>query len=189
MDLSRDPIINVIDNGIKRDISILMHNKCYRGAITLIYAGIDALTFLASYKQKTTRDDFYDWCDKYLKVIGRDETGNPYVPKGIDFYGARCSIIHTYGHKLQSDLSISGKCCILGYTDNRFEQDFGIAKEFEAHNRNGTLVMLSILDFQEAFFSGINEFLTGLYMDREKNKENINLFEKKIKQFIHELKY
>lgn len=35
MTLSRDPIINVIENGFKRDIIVLLENKCYRGALTM----------------------------------------------------------------------------------------------------------------------------------------------------------
>ena len=45
-DLSRDPIVNAIDNGIRRGIQVAIDNGCYGSAVTLIYAGIDAMAFL-----------------------------------------------------------------------------------------------------------------------------------------------
>ena len=45
-DLSRDPIINVVYNQIKKGISVALENECYASAVILIYSGIDAMAYL-----------------------------------------------------------------------------------------------------------------------------------------------
>jgi hypothetical protein len=59
MDFDRDPIVNVIHRGIKRDIRLLLDNEAWRGAILLTYAGMDVLAYLAmpSGQDEVTRAD------------------------------------------------------------------------------------------------------------------------------------
>jgi hypothetical protein len=40
VDFSRDSIINVIHNGIKQSIRVLLDHRCFGAAIILIYSGI-----------------------------------------------------------------------------------------------------------------------------------------------------
>ena len=187
MNLRKDPIINVIDNGFKRDITVLLEHKCYRGALILIYSTIDAITFSSSPKNKTDRYDFINWCDTYLKIIGIDERKEAYKLSGIDLYGARCSIVHTYGHMLESDLSKQGKCCIIGYMDGSVKQNPASVKTSWNSGQGNLFVMVSVIDLSDALFKGINDFLIDLYNNKEKNKDRIYVFENKVKQYIHEL--
>lgn len=184
MTLSRDPIINVIENGFKRDIIVLLENKCYRGALILIYSTIDAITFSSSPKDKTDRNDFINWCERYLRIIGIDENKEQYKLSGIDLYGARCSIVHTYGHLLESDLSKQGKCCKIGYMNGRVKQS---SLKISLNRQGSLLVMISVSDLSDALFKGINDFLIHLYSNKGKNKESICVFEKKVQQYLHEL--
>ena len=184
MNLSRDSVINVIENGFKRDITVLLENKCFRGALVLIYSTIDAIAFSSSPKGKADRYDYINWCERYLRIIGIDENKEPYRLSGIDLYGARCSIVHTYGHMLESDLSKQGKCCIIGYMNGRVKQN-----PASLNSGQGNLfVMVSEYDLSDALFRGINDFLIDLYSNKELNKDRIYVFENKIKQYIHELK-
>ena len=188
MDLNRDPIINVIENGFKRDIRVLLDNKCYRGTLILIYSTIDAIAFSASSKPRTDRNDFINWCDRYIKIIGIGDSKQLYKLKGIDLYGARCSIVHTYGYHLESDLSKKGKCCLIGYLNGKIKQDFLSAKTSVNNDEGSKLILVSIHDLSDALFKGINDFLIELYENKLRNKERIESFENKIKQYIHELK-
>jgi hypothetical protein len=47
VDLSRDPIINAIQNGIKRGIRVALENGCLGSAVILILCGVDAMAYLA----------------------------------------------------------------------------------------------------------------------------------------------
>jgi len=188
MNLSEDHIINVIDNGFKRDITVLLENKCYRGALILIYSTIDAITFSSSPKVKTDRHDFINWCETYLRIIGINERKEAYKLSGIDLYGARCSMVHTYGHMLESDLSKQGKCCIIGYMDGRVKQNPPTLKTSLISGQENLLVMVSVFDLSDALFKGINDFLIDLYGNKDKNKDRIHVFENKVKQYIHTLK-
>jgi len=46
VDLTQDPIVNVVHHGIKRGIRIALQNECYGAAVILICSGIDAMSFL-----------------------------------------------------------------------------------------------------------------------------------------------
>jgi len=187
MSFTKDPIMNVIDYGFKRDISLLIENKCYRGALILVYTTIDAIAFSASPKAKIDRNDFIDWCNTYLKIIGIIQNKEPYKLNGIDLYGARCSIVHTYGHMLESDISKQGKCCIIGYMDGRVKQDCKSVKLTLDNSKGSILVMVSVLDLADALFAGINAFLISLYSDKLKNKDRIQVFESKVQEYVHEI--
>ncbi|MEJ1960042.1 MAG: hypothetical protein WDO56_00205 [Gammaproteobacteria bacterium] len=64
-------------------------------AVALIYIYIDTFAFLAmpEEQEKQTRTDFQAWVDTYLK----GDPAQPYQYRGIDVYGARCALLHSYG--------------------------------------------------------------------------------------------
>ena len=45
-ELSRDPIINALHNGIKPSIRMTLENDCLDSAVILILSGIDAMAYL-----------------------------------------------------------------------------------------------------------------------------------------------
>lgn len=59
-----------------------------------IYVYIDTLSYLGMpvNKKKNTRDDYIGWVDKYLKA----HDDQKYQYRGIDLYGARCSLLHQF---------------------------------------------------------------------------------------------
>jgi hypothetical protein len=66
-------------------------------ALVMAYVGIDCMAYLSMPAENQTqkRQDFIDWVDKYL-------VGHPdqiYKYRGIDVYGARCAMLHSYGSK------------------------------------------------------------------------------------------
>ena len=91
--LQRDPIINAVQNGIKRDIEVALTNERYRAATILIYAGMDAMAFLnmPAGHTEVSRDDFIRWAERYVRFPCREQL------TGADLYGARCAMLHAYG--------------------------------------------------------------------------------------------
>ena len=68
MNIKRDPVINVIYEGIKAPIKLCMENNAQRAALQLMYAAIDSLAKLGlpEGKLESTRQDYAEWCEKYL---------------------------------------------------------------------------------------------------------------------------
>jgi len=46
-DLSQDPVINSVYNGIKRGIRVALENDCFGSAVILILSGIDTMAYIA----------------------------------------------------------------------------------------------------------------------------------------------
>lgn len=68
-------------------------------SIAMAYVCIDTLANLARpiEKEKTTRADFKQWVDEYLKA----HPDQSYQYRGKDVYAARCAFLHTYGSEAE----------------------------------------------------------------------------------------
>lgn len=169
--LQRDPIINVIQNGIKRDIEVALSNNCLRAAIILIYAGMDAMAFLDMPldKSEVTRDEFIRWADRYIRFPCKEQLS------GADLYGARCAMLHAYG--AVSHLSRSGKCRKVIYMDKSVPEVL--------YNPSGSAdrVYVSIPALKKAFFTGIDNFLVDVFSDKIRSEK----VEERLQTFVHTL--
>jgi len=155
-DLSEDPIINAVHNGIKRGIRVALENECLDSAVILILCGIDAMAYIGMpANQKDVKDaDFVKWAERYIKFPCREQL------TGWDLYGARCAMLHTYG--IASRLSRQGKCRQIGYMSRAIPEvgyNPAVSKE---------LVMVSVPALAEAFFQGVNRFLIDIFDDKNK---------------------
>jgi hypothetical protein len=149
-------ICNVIHDGIKQPIRLLLEHNHVRAALTLTFAGIDSMAYLGMPATQTevTRNDFVAWAESYIHI-----PADPPI-SGLEWYGARCGLVHTYTP--YSKLSREKGCRIIGYADDmlppvRFEPAL-----------SSTLVIISSRAFIEAFFAGIDAFLIGLYVDEKR---------------------
>lgn len=168
-DLKRDPIINAIQNGIKRDIEVALTNERYRAATILIYAGMDAMAFLNMPASQTevSRDDFIRWAERYVRFPCREQL------TGADLYGARCAMLHAYG--VVSRMSRAGNCRMIGYLDQSLPEvryNPSVAAD---------LVLVSITALKEAFFRGLDDFL----IDAFANKSKAPIIEERLRTFVH----
>lgn len=110
--LNSDPIINAINNGIRRGIQFALDNKCFGSTVILLYSGIDAMAYLSmSAKQKDVlKNDFIEWADKYINFPCNEQL------TGKDLYGARCAMLHNYS--VFSRMSRNGECRVISYMDH-----------------------------------------------------------------------
>lgn len=158
IDLTKNPIFNVIQNGIKKDIDITSNNNCLRATLILIYSGIDTMAFLdmPAGQNDVTRNDFIKWTNNYIKFPCKNQV------TGEDLYGARCGLLHTYS--VESKMSRGGLCRMIIYADN-------LNPEVRYNpSIDPNVVMISIKALKEAFFNGINKFLGDSFADAEKTK-------------------
>lgn len=83
-DLSKDPLINAVHNGIKRGIRVALENDCLGSAVILILSGIDAMAYIAmsASQDDVTRGDFVRWAEKYITFPCSEQL------TGLDLYGA-----------------------------------------------------------------------------------------------------
>ena len=170
-ELSRDPIVNVVHNGIKEDIRVLLSNKRYRGVLILVYCGIDTMAFIGmpEGQVEVKSQDFIEWADKYIRFPCADQV------TGDELYGARCGILHTYTPN--SRLSRAGKCRMLGYMDK------GVPEVRYNPQKSRELVMVSVPAIADAFLSGVDKFLIDLYSD----KQRARVADERFKQLFQEL--
>lgn len=156
MYLATDPLHNTITNGIKEDINVCFEQQRYRAAIILIYSGIDSMAFLnlPVGEDEVRGADFVRWVERYIHFPGKEKL------TGADLYGARCSMLHTYGVK--SKMSRNGKCRMVGYFDQcepPIIYQPGIQEDF---------VLVSVAALRKAFFDGIDQFLIEAFQDKQK---------------------
>jgi hypothetical protein len=166
-----DPITNSIYDGIKRGIKVSLENHCYGSAVKLILSGMDTMAYLnmPATQQDVEKKDFIIWVERYIRFPCKEHL------TGLDLYGARCAMLHTYG--VRSKLSKEGKCRMVGYMNK------GIP---EIRTKpNSDLVMVSITALADAFFKGIDEFLIDLFS----NKEKAAIAEERLKELIQEYLY
>lgn len=134
-------------------IELCLQNHCRMPALILIYSGIDIFASLArpKAKDKATRKDYIDWCEKYI------------LPKGslscsaIDLYAARCEVVHTY--TMESTLSEEGKANEIVYAwGNRKPEDLQKAID----SAGFTVRVIHIETLAQIFREGASDFLSEL---------------------------
>jgi hypothetical protein len=166
--ISRDPIVNAINNGIRRDIDIAVENECFRSALILIYSGIDAMAHLSRPKSReyNTPQDFKDWVKRYFHIEGTTSI----TPD--EWWAARNGIVHTYTPFSKKHKQNGVR--VLGYMVG--------AHPHIAYNAriDPNLVLVDILGMRDAFFAGIDKFLIDSFADPNKQQ----LMEKRINELI-----
>lgn len=167
MDLSRDAIINVWTNGIRRDISVLLEHKGFRGACMLTLAGVDAMAFLDMPETQTDvgRDDFVRWVDRYLGLKG---------VTGLELYAARCAFLHAYS--TESRLSREGKCRQVLWCDR-------MLPAVKSHPAHPDLVMIGVEQFAQCFFDGAEAFFVSVFA----SPARAALANKRLQMIVHHL--
>lgn len=172
-DLSEDPIINAVHNGIKRGIRVTLDNDCLGSAVILILCGIDAMAYLdmPDGQNKVKRSDFVKWAERYIKFPCQEQL------TGLDLYGARCAMLHNYG--IVSDLSLKGKCRQIGYMSKSFPE-----VRF-APNVSKEVVFVSVPALADVFFSGVDIFLVDLFADEKR----ASIGEQRIKELVQAFPY
>ena len=152
MDMNRDPVVNVIYQGIKAPIELCMHNNAERAALILLYASIDSLAKLGlpSDRETSTRNDYAAWCDKYLIFKSNNKVS------GLEWYAARCGFLHNY--TAESNLSNKGKVRMLSY----YSDDNGSDIVYQPAE-SPDLVLVKTERLIEVFFQALDAFVVDLY--------------------------
>jgi hypothetical protein len=171
--LKDDPLFNVIQSGIKEDIRAVLAIRRFRAAAMLIYAGMDAMAALSRPvgQDDVKGEDFIVWADRYMRFPCREQLS------GLDFYGARCAMLHTYSS--ESRISRQGRCRHVGYVDQ------AVPEVRYAPFIDPDLVIISTLGLGTAFFSAIDRFL----IDALSNPERKPLVVSRMEKMIHHYPY
>jgi hypothetical protein len=167
-DLSRDPILRVVQGEMRRGIRVALENGCLAAAVILVLSGIDSMAYVGmpAAQDDVTGADFVGWADAYIRFPCKEQ-----LP-GIDLYGARCSMLHSYG--TASRLSRGRKCRQVGYTnESRPEVQFNPSASTQ-------LVLVSVPALATAFFQGTDRFLIDIFADPAK----ASLAEERFKKLV-----
>jgi hypothetical protein len=142
-----------LDNGIKRPIRLLLEAQCYPAALTLIYSGIEIMSFLNLPPQRSDvmRSDFISWSERYLTPLIQPRV------EGKDLYGARCSVLRGTDSRLVRE----GHCQMIRY---------------RATSENA--IVLSIQALAHAFFLATDTFLK----DQLQDERNFTILSKRLEE-------
>lgn len=125
-------------------------------ALAMAYICIDTMTILALPVgcEKHVRSDFIAWTNKYL----RGHEDQLYQYRGIDVYGARCALLHTFGSEVN------------------YHQQNPDAKKFAYHDstkhiydptQNQNLVIIGITSFINDVLRAVNKFIHDCKIDND----------------------
>lgn len=115
--------------------------------LVLCFVLIDTMAFasMPGGKLKQSRHDFISWIDKYLKADPRQ----PYQYRGIDVYGARCGILHSYSSTSEFHQKNRG-VIEFGY------HDAGLHAYNDTINKN--FVLIGLTSFVDDIIRAAEEF-------------------------------
>lgn len=167
--LSRDGVVNAINNGIRRGIQVAIDNRCFGSAVILIFSGIDAMAFLgmSNGQEDVTKADFISWANRYVKFPCKEQLS------GADMYGARCGMLHNYS--AYSRMTRNRECRVVGYMDKSVPE----VRYKPEVSKN--LVLVSVPALAEAFSKGVDQFLAELFADGKRAQ----LGEERLKKLVH----
>ncbi len=143
---------DIIVDSICGDIKKSVDNRLFAGSVILTLSAIDAMAFLGMpiSETETKRDYYVEWVNKYMKTANNQ----PYQYQGIDFYGARCGIVHRYG--VQSRLSEQGLCKYFSYHNG--------SEHIYKPDVDSNLILISIPRFTQDFFRAVQEFIKDIQL-------------------------
>ena len=110
-DNKMQPILDLM-----KEITTCYSNKCFTATVSLSFVLIDLMGSICMAPElvDTTKDQFIDWVDRYLKAA----EGQEYQYRGIDIYAARCGLLHTYTAEAALHRK-HGSIIIFSYDDGR----------------------------------------------------------------------
>lgn len=146
-------------DGVKtlvQEIQICEKAGATSAAVAMAFICVDTMAYLSlpAGRETQTRADFISWVDSYLK--GHQD--QPYQYRGIDVYGARCAVLHTFG------------------ADADFHDRNPDAKKFGYHDGgkhaydptvNGGLVIIGTASFLSDVISAVQSFMEVCLQDRD----------------------
>jgi hypothetical protein len=145
-----DQLMNVLLDGICGDIRFALKHGRNRAALILIFSGIDAMASLEKNGEKNdVGERFANWINEYMQFSEWPEAG-------LELYGARCGILHTYGPI--SNLFEKGQVRLIGYTT-------GGGRDV---TQSAELVLVSVDGLAFQFFRGIARYLEALVSEPTK---------------------
>jgi len=141
-------------------IDLCLEKSLLMPALVLIYNGIDIIAALSreAKKDKVTREDFINWCDRYILP------GNNLECSSQDLYAARCAILHTY--TAVSELSKQGNASEIYYCLGNTEKEKYQKIIDSKYPRKVVIVTIETLD--KAFKSGYLSFIEDIKKEPQK---------------------
>lgn len=118
-------------------------------ALAMSFICIDAAVYLSlpEDREKQVKSDFIDWVDNYLKA----DPQQTYTYRGIDVYGARCAVLHSFSSESDFHL-VNPEAKIYGYHNG--------GRHAESRDIHDRLVLVGIPSFVDDVVRAVSQFLT-----------------------------
>lgn len=140
--------------GIVTEIRKCEAAEATMAGITMAFVCIDTLAFLSmpAGRSEQNRNDFIAWVDTYLR--GHPE--QPYQYAGIDVYGARCSVLHTFSAEAEIHRRDQNIKKFAYHDGGRHAYDPNVSEE---------LVIIGTASFLNDVISGVEQFIRECHGD------------------------
>lgn len=124
-------------------------------ALAMSFICIDSAVYLGlpQGREKQNKNDFIVWVDQYLKAHPQQT----YKYRGIDVYGARCAVLHSFSSEADFHL-INPDTKIYGYHDGGIHVDDS--------ELNGRTVLVGIPSFIDDVVRAVVDFLQESLSDQ-----------------------
>jgi len=153
-----DPELDELVNGhrgILKGIDLCLSRECLVSGVALIFCAIDSLAALTRPVDaaNTSRSVFIEWVERFLLP------GSGVACTALDFYAARCGVLHT--HSAESDFQRQGNARPLIY-----EWRQGPSADAKVPLPPGAIT-IEVEGLHEAFKVAANRFLVAADTDPE----------------------
>jgi hypothetical protein len=162
-----------------KGITLLHDQKLFGQMLVLLYSSIDALGLLDAPESQTeaTGTSYKEWVKKYIL------DGNAFLFNEVDFWAARCSVLHTLTSK--SKLSESNRAKQIQYFTGPTDSELAKAFIAEAINIDGGKhVPANIEEVYIAYLGGLQKFIPEL----AKNCAENQLYFNRVKDLLQKFK-
>jgi len=141
-------------SGLIKEIKRCEAGGATMAAVTMVFVGIDVMAYLALPigRESQRRADFIAWVDAYM----RGNPSQPYQYRGLDVYGARCSLLHAFGSEADFHQD-NPDAKIFGYHDGGMH-----ALDLQVSER---LIIIGIASFLDDFIRAVGTFLEATQAD------------------------
>ena len=164
---SDNPIHNVIEHQIMGGIRLCYDNDHHSSVLKLLYCGIDFMAFLSmpANGKEVTPFHFKRWAKNYIKLHGEIQL------TGEELYAARNELLHTHRVHKASNEKDQRRSIVYAYKTEHKVMDIPLEPR---------VVLVPIEHLMQAFFQGIDKFLTDVY----RNPQQTEIVEQRLRQVL-----
>lgn len=146
---SENDDIQAFASSTAKSLQLLMEARLYNQALIVMYCAMDALAWCSKPHGRSSRRDFFEWCNKYIKSEKLGFTC-------FDLYAARCALLHsnTVEYETDADIPWIKLEYVVGVSEYHRKKILEQAPE--------EIIVVEVSELIELFFQGVDAFIDDI---------------------------